>query len=198
VSDTEEKINAPAQEPSVPPSSAQEPEDDYDKPRALETIRKQRVELKDAKAKLARLEQLEAAEQQKREADLSESEKLRKQLADLQRQHDDAQAELRRGRLLTAATRAAEAAQLAFHPGALEDALRLGAFDDLDFDDAGKPKEMPEAVKRLAKERPYLLKSAAATGADLDARARGATSKQDEDARRLEKNASRWGIRLAK
>lgn len=178
--------------------TAQTAVDDFDKDRAMATISKLRSFEKDAKAKLKRLEELEAADQQRKDADLSESEKLRKQLAELQDQHAKAHAELRRARLLQAAQRAADKANLAFHPGAIDDALRLGVFDALEDDDDGQPKGMTAAVNALAKDRPYLLKPAAATGADLDARARGTTTKQDEEARRLEKNATRWGIRLAK
>jgi hypothetical protein len=191
VSDT-----APAVEeaPTVsPPPAGEAPTDDFDKERALDTIRKQREVEKTLKAQLKELEALKAEKEQREQAELSESEKLRKQLEKLEAEHTQAQGELRKSRLLEAARSAANKAGLHFHDGALADALTLGAFDGLEFDDDGKPREMPEAVKRLAKDRPYLLKPAAVASADLDGRVK--STRQDEDAARREERRARWGIR---
>ena len=183
---------------SVNASSVQDtpPADDYDKDRAMATIAKLRSFEKDAKAKLRRLEELEAQAREQTDKQLSESQRLQKQLAELQTAHAAAQATIRRATLLEGARSAASKAGLDFHDGALTDALALGAFDALEVDELGTVKEMPEAVKRLAKERPYLLKPAAQS-ADLDGARRGTITKADDESDKRKRLALRLGIRNA-
>lgn len=165
--------------------------DDFDKDRAMATIAKLRSFEKEAKAKLRRLDELEAIEQQRTEKDLSEAQRLQKELDKLTAQHAEAQATIRRATLLESARTAASKAGLAFHDGALNDALTLGAFDALEV---GDDKAMAATVKTLANDRPYLLKPAAAT-ADLDGARRGSTTKADEEASRRASLAQRWGFK---
>jgi multidrug efflux pump subunit AcrA (membrane-fusion protein) len=182
------------QAPAVPPPAEQAPADDFDKERAMATIRQQREEAKALKAQLKELDTLRAEKEQRDQAELSATERLQKQLDKLQAEHSAATAELRRARLLSSARASAEKHALSFHPGALEDALTLGAFDTLEMADDGSVREMAEAVKRLAKERPYLLKPADVS-ADLDGTTRGKTSKADEDVSKAQERRNRWGIR---
>lgn len=171
--------------------------DDFDKDRAMATISKLRGFEKDAKAKLKRLEELEAAEQQRSEKDLSEAQRLQKELEKLSAAHTEAQAKLRRHTLLDAARSAASKQSLSFHDGALADALQLGAFDALEIDDDGQVKDMSNAVKNLAKERPYLLKPATSPSADLDGVRRGSTTKEQHEADKRTSLAQRFGLRNA-
>lgn len=167
----------------------------FDKARAMATIRQLRQFEKDAKAKIKRLEEFETVEKEKADKELSESERLKKELSELRATHKAAQADLQRARLLEAARKAAEKASLSFHSGALEDAIQLGVFSDLEWNDKGEPLGVGEAVKALAKDRPYLLRPATSATADLDGAKRGATNSADEQAERANKRLAAWGLR---
>lgn len=159
--------------PPPAPTPAPDPEPEPTDPAELERLRKA---LKDANAESAkrrkRLEELEAAEATRAAADLSEAERLKAELDKLKAEKSAADARLRRASLKEAAQDAAQRAGLTFAPGALADAVQLGAFDDLEVDDAGKVAGMADAVKALQKQRPYLF-GAAAGAPDINAGARG-------------------------
>lgn len=135
----------------------------FDKDRAMETIRKLRAVEKEAKAKEKRLAELEAAATEREQADLTQAQKLEKELAALKAQHADATAQLRRSNLRDAAREAAEKAGLAFAPGALTDAVSLGVFDDLEIAEDGSVTGMSSAIKALQAKRPYLFSAAQTT-----------------------------------
>jgi hypothetical protein len=62
-------------------------EEAFDKERALRTIHAQREEMKEAKAQLKELAQLKAEKQQKLDAELSETERLKKQAEEVQQEN---------------------------------------------------------------------------------------------------------------
>lgn len=146
---------AAATEPPAPTDPAET--DDFDKDRAMETIRKLRAVEKEAKAKEKRLAELEAAAKEREQADLTQTQKLEKELATIKAQQADAAARLRRATLKDAAREAAEKAGLSFAVGALADAVQLGAFDDLEIADDGSVTGMGTAIKTLQTKRPYLF-----------------------------------------
>lgn len=165
--------DAPAQVVEAPAPDAPEPEDSFDRDRAMATITKLRAFERDAKAKIKKLEELERAEEERKTADLSELDKTRKQLADLQAEHERASIALRNARIKDAARDAASALSLVFQPGALDDAVALGLFADLEIGDDGKVKALNEHLKQLQKERPYLFGAAQPPQApDINAGAR--------------------------
>lgn len=147
--------------------------DEFDKDRAMATIKALRAFEKDAKAKIRRLEEIEAAEAARKEADLSELDKTRNELAALRTQHEQAQAEIRSARIKDAAREAAQALSLTFQPGALDDAVALGLFADLEIGDDGKAKGLNDHLRSLHKERPYLFGTPQPQAPDINAAARG-------------------------
>lgn len=175
---------------SLPTQSEAEPADDFDKPRALETIRKQREEAKALRAQLKELDALKAEKQQRDEAELSAAEKAEKRAADLEAKYTAAQAQLKRATLKDAVAEAAQKHNLTFAQGALSDALALGIFDSLEWD-GGTPKGVGAAVKELSTARPYLFAQPAAVP-DIGATAKGKASKESD----LTSLAQRWGIKV--
>jgi len=180
-------------DPPSPPAPGEIPAaDEFDRDRAMATIKSLRAFEKDAKAKLKRLEDLEKAENDRKAADLTEAEKLRKDLASLTAQHEQAQSALRQARVKDAVRAAATALKLDFQPGALDDAVALGLFVDLEIGDDGRVKGLNEHIKELAKEKPYLFATAKADApADIGATRNGKQT-TGTDPERL---AARFGIR---
>ena len=179
--------------PDPPPAPAPQSEaDDFDRDRAMATIKSLRAFEKDAKAKLKRLEELEAADTTRKQAEMTELDRVKAQLADLQSQHEQANAALRASRVKDAVRSAAQAASLTFAPGALDDAVALGLFADLDVGDDGKVKGVGEHLRELHKSRPYLFVTAQATPPDIGATKSGRDSNEPDRARL----AQRFGIRV--
>jgi DNA repair exonuclease SbcCD ATPase subunit len=170
VSDTTATVETTEAPPPV--GGETPPADDFDKDRAMATIKSLRAFEKEAKAKIKRLEEIEAAEEARKTADLSELDKTRKQLAALQADHERAQAALRDARIKDAARAAAATLTLTFQPGALDDAVALGLFSDLEIGEDGKVKGLNDLLKGLQKDRPYLF-GAAPNAPDINAGARG-------------------------
>lgn len=190
MADLEEPTTEESTSVSLPTQSDAEPADDFDKPRALETIRKQREEAKALRAQLKELETLKAEKQQRDEAELSAAQKAEKRAADLEAKYQAAQAQLKRATLKDDAAAAAQKHNLTFAQGALADALALGLFDGLEWED-DKPKGMAQAIKELAAARPYLF-VAASSAQDIGATAKGKATKESD----LTSLAQRWGIRV--
>lgn len=116
----------------------------------LETARRQ------AAAREKRLAELETAETQRAQAQLSESERLKAQLAEATAAADAARAQARDTAIRSAVTLAATRA------GFLDpaDVLALADLSAATVDDSGTVTGIDEAIKALAKARPYLLKPA--------------------------------------
>ena len=177
-------------DPPAPPPAAQEPVDDFEKDRAMATIKSLRAFEKEAKAKLKRLEELETQAAAQAEAEMTAAQKAEKRASELEAKYKEAEALLKRVTLKDAAQEASQKASLTFASGALSDAIALGIFDTLEWTDDGKPKGMTQAVKELAQSKPYLFAKATAP-ADIGATDKGKESKEP-DPRRL---AQRFGIR---
>ena len=132
--------------------------------------------------RLTRLAQLEAAETQR----AADAEAARVQsLSDVEREANRAQtAETEREaartqleaeitaantlRLRIAAQEAARALGYTLHASALEDSLRLGDFESIQFNDAREPQGVSEAVKALVARKPYLVDRAEAVNLDAN------------------------------
>ena len=177
---------------STTQSATQETADDFDKDRAMATIKQLRAFEKDAKAKIKRLQEIEAAEEERKSADLSELEKTRKALEKLQVEHATAQTQLARARIKDAAQATATAQGMTFAPGALDDALDLGKFADLTIGDDGRVKGMTDHLRLLQKERPHYFVTIKAEPKDIGALERGKESSTPDPG----KLAQRFGIRL--
>lgn len=103
---TTETVVAPAQSAaaSVTPAPvvpAEQDEEPFDKARAMETITKLREIEKQAKAEKKELERLKAEEQKRNDANLSETERLKKQADELTQTNAKLQAEILRRDVVT-------------------------------------------------------------------------------------------------
>lgn len=130
---------------------------EFDKDRALATIRKQRerekataAELKAARAEAAGLK---AKEQERADADKSELEKTQARLAEREKAHAEAEAKLRRVQIMQAVERAARKHN-ARNP---EVVAKLIDHSDLEFDEAGEPTNAEALVKALLTKETYLV-----------------------------------------
>ena len=114
---------------------------------------------------------LEAKLKARDDADLTETEKLKKQAAEATEKATQAEERSRqrvaRAEVLTEATKAK-----IVDPDAAYRLIR----DDLEFGDDGEPKNVVALIKQLAKERPYLVQKAAGS-ADGGAGAGGTAAK---------------------
>lgn len=133
--------DAQGQDPATPSGGQDSPETfdrDY-----VEKLRREaagyRTQLKDAQDRLKSFE----------DADLSERQKLQKQLDDLKKQQEAANDALRQERARLAIVKAAARHGL---PASLAERLV-----DVEYDDEGNPKDVDAAVKKLAAEYPQLV-----------------------------------------
>lgn len=184
-----EEATVVGEAPVTPPTPAGEaPADDFDKERAMKTITSLREFEKTAKAQLKEFEALKAEKTKREQAEMTELERTQAELKQLQDAHTHAQAQLKRSHLRDAASEAAGKANLTFAPGALADALALGLFDALPWED-DKPKGISTAVKDLAAARPYLF---AAPPAPVDIVGGKGKHPNGTDLSAL---STRWGIK---
>src|SRR6266702_1876609 len=122
---------------------------------SLEAARKLRSE---AEALRKRLKSYEDAEQAKKDAQLSEVERMNKQYADLKEQHETLAAELLEARVYQDVAR--HAAKLNFIlPADMLAKLLLNDLDAIEFED-GKPKNIETLLQNLAKSTPEIVKTA--------------------------------------
>lgn len=116
-----EMLKAEAQSADVAVEDAKEP---YDEARAMELIRKQREELKQAKKAAAELEKYRKAEEERKQAEMTESERLKAELA-------KAQAELKQSQLDVMKRQSAATTGL---PPAFADRLKGETLEELEAD----------------------------------------------------------------
>jgi hypothetical protein len=130
----------------------------------------EREKSKGVAAQLKKLADLEAAEQKRREAELNEAQKAQAQLAELEKKLNEANLNLVTERLRNAVQ--SEAAKMGFlNP---EDAYQLADLAEVETTDDGKVTGVEDALKKLVKDRPYLLKTPGQTTApQTDASRRG-------------------------
>lgn len=133
--------------PSASPSPAgQEPEPErFD----AEYVRKLRAEAAEYRR---RMRELEGQVKQYEEARLSETERLQKRLAELERELTHIQQE-RQERILRYETMLAAQRLGIVDP---EAAYRLLDLSSLEYDDAGQPTNLEQALKQLVAKKPYL------------------------------------------
>lgn len=140
---------------------------------AKQELELMRAALKKANAEAAerrkKLDAYEKAEADRKAADLSEVERAKKALADAQEAAKKMQAELSESRIKAAIEM--EAVKMGFYDAA--DARALVDMSAVEIDEAGKVKGAADALKALAKARPYLLKPAQTAQSDTDASKRG-------------------------
>jgi len=132
------------------------------------------------RARLVRTTELEAAEARRsadveaaRVAGLSEVERANASRTQIETEREAARAEAttqreRADRLQVqiAANTAASELGLSLHPSALQDALALGDFGGVTFNEAREPQNVSETLKDLVKRKPYLLARAEAVQSD--------------------------------
>jgi predicted RNase H-like HicB family nuclease len=109
----------------------------FDAVRAMKTIEKLRQEIKELKPKAKQAEELSVAEQKRKEAEMTELQKLQKQL-------EDAQAELKRAKLAEMKRAAAEKVEL---PLVFADRLQGETPEELEAD----AKKILEALPKVPK-----------------------------------------------
>lgn len=125
------------------PSGGQDPQETTFDRTYVEQLRREaagyRTQLKEAADKLKAFE----------DADMSERQKLQKQLDALRKEQESAQAALRQERARLAVVKAAAKYNI---PASLAEKLV-----EVEFDDDGNPKDVEAAVKKLAAEYPQLV-----------------------------------------
>lgn len=145
---TEESTRDKGQEP-------EQPEDDFDKARALETIRKLRTFEKQAREQAKILAEYQRKEQEAEQAKLSEQERLQQQLS-------QAKAELELERQQTRDRMNAYEVQLQANRLGIVDpdaAVKLLDWSSLDYDEDGRPADIEAALTQLLADKPYLAKT---------------------------------------
>jgi hypothetical protein len=146
---------------------------------------------KEAADRRKKLEAFEKAEQERQQAQLSAEERLKQQLAEAQAQAQAVTAAANE-RLVRAAV-LAEASKLAFVDPS--DAWRMLDRDGLAVGDDGEVTGAAEALKALAKAKPYLVKAATAAAPSIDGdRGRGASTPEQKAAGREQQLRQRFGI----
>jgi predicted RNase H-like nuclease (RuvC/YqgF family) len=139
-------------------------EDEFDKERALSTIRKQRAAEKELRAKAKALEdrlaKFEAQERQAQERDLSELDKTRKALEALTAKHSEAVETAQALRLQMDFGRTAAKLGIKWASAqAQDDALELADMEGVEIGADGKVVGLDVVIKQLQKDRPYLFSS---------------------------------------
>lgn len=158
--------------------------DDFDKERALATIKKLREFEKQAKAQAKELDELRAARKAAEDAQLSETERLRKRTQELEQAVQAREAALAEREAAINEQRRANLAQ--------RQAATLGAYDPADanilsavatIDPASENAEqaIKEALEGLRKVKPYLFKASG----QVAAFAPTGTSQAETDAQRV-------------
>ena len=178
--------------PKDPPGGDDDDDDDddeFDKERAMATIRKHRevekAQKKELREALKKLEALEAAEKKRAEAELSELEKAQARVKELEQAEADAksQAEAQalevNEKLIRAEVRLV-AVTMGLRP---DDAYKLADLADVSVDDEGEVKGVEKALKKLAKEKEYLLEEKGGGGVGTPPRGGKRGSSKGEQAK---------------
>ena len=132
-----------------------ETEEPFDKDRAMATIRTLREQEKLAKTQAKELEILRAQAKTQADAQLSEADKLRAKVSDLERQAADRDRKRQERVVRYEVMLAAQKMNLVD----ADAAYRLLDLATLEFADDGSPKDIEKALKELVKAKPYLLKA---------------------------------------
>lgn len=172
----------PGQEPGQTPQdpTGQDPEGDFDKERALATIRKLREFEKTAKGQLRELETLKAQATEAERAKLSETERLRAEAEEAKSAREKAerkaQERITRAEALTIASRLG-----IVDPDA---AYRLLDGAAIKYGEDGEPANLEPLLKDLLKAKPYLKgQQQGPSSPSNPARGGGAQGESDEERR---------------
>lgn len=153
--------------------------DDFDKDRAFRTIQKQRADLKAArereKAAARERDELKAKQQKADDAELSETERLRKQNTELERE----KADLERTRQEERNTRAIERAATKLGAADPDDVFKLLTQSEFEHDADGNVTNAEKLVAALLKAKPYLAAKAGTNGVPATPRSNGTQSHED-------------------
>jgi hypothetical protein len=165
---------------------------DFDKERAMATIQNLRKFEQEAKKAQRRLRELEEAEEARKQAELSETDRLKAEADKARQEAEGLQKQLQQTRIRHAVE--LEAARLAFHDPDV--AYSLADLSSVEIDEAGKVTGVKEALAALSKARPYLIKTEEATGRvpgdpANSSNGRRLDSEQKEEARKAQADFAR-------
>jgi uncharacterized phage infection (PIP) family protein YhgE len=152
-------------------------EEEFDKERAMATIKKLRGFEKDNKALKKQLSTYEAAKKKRQEEEMSELEKAQKLLAEEKQSREELETNFTSSNIQHAVE--LTAAKMDFQNP--EDAYRLADLSEVEITDEGKVEGVEKALKDLAKSRPYLIKGKS-KAPDIDAKSGGGKTKVDDEA----------------
>lgn len=164
-------------------SPGQDPEDNFDKDRAMATISKLREFEKEAKALKKRVADYEAAEQARKEAEMSDAEKTQARLDQLEAEAQAAKAERDQAKAQAAETLMRTAVLMA--AASFHDPAEAWMFVDrskLEIDEAGNVTGAEKAVEAVAKAKPHLLKAQSKTLGTPGGKPRDARKTNDNNA----------------
>lgn len=170
---------------------------EFDKERAMATIRKLRAFEKDAKeaAKLRKeVERLTKAEDDRKKADMTEVERLKAEKGELEGKLSAAQQEAKERLLHSTVTSEAYKANFA-DP---EDAWRMIDHSKVVVGDDGKVTGADEEIKALMTSKPYLLKKQGVGGSVNSQEGRGTSDKPVDEVKRANVLAQRFGSEIPK
>ena len=131
-------------------------EDEFDRERAMRTIKTLREEARKAAAAIRELDQARARIKEIDDAKLSEQERLSKRASDLEKQLEDERAQSRT-RINTYEVQLAAGRLGIVDPDA---AVRLLDWSSLEYGQDGRPVDVESALQDLVKARPYLAAQA--------------------------------------
>jgi len=176
--DTTPEMDVTEPEPTVQPAEM------VDYKAELEKLRKALSEANHfSAARRKRLEELEAKELAREQAGMSDLEKAKAQLAELEKRAADAE----RGRKQALLEKAVIAKAGALRFNNAEDAIRFLDPEKLEIGDDGQVIGLEDALKAIAKDRPYLLQQPGQVGATNPGRG------QVEGETAAQKRARLWG-----
>ena len=177
--DTTPEMDVTEPEPTVQPAEM------VDYKAELEKLRKALAETNRENAKRRKqLEAYEQAEAQRKQESMSELEKAQAALAELEKRAADAE----RGRKQALLEKAVIAKAGALRFNNAEDAIRFLDPEKLEIGDDGQVIGLEDALKAIAKDRPYLLQQPGQVGATNPGRG------QVEGETAAQKRARLWGV----
>lgn len=173
-------VNPPSQSlPSTPAGDPQEPGDADGLKRALAAERANSANAsREAKAKAKELTDAQAKLKEYEQAQLTETERLQTQLKEITEKAAKTERDARSKSVRFAVSTAARDADF-INP---DDAYHFIDLDTIEFDAAGDPQGVGDAVKALAKDRPYLTKGEPRNGpppTDKSGRATGTPTPEE-------------------
>lgn len=149
VASATDPVNEPEPEPT--PAEPQPEPEPFDRDLAMDTIRKQRASERQA---IQRAKELEAKLREYEQAQLTEQERQARELADLQARQFDWERDTQEARLEAAFYKAAADPKL----GVADPELAYAVIDrdQVEYDEAGRPTNLPDLITSLLDAKPLL------------------------------------------